>query len=165
MISSFIIVIIINFFVLSSFPLNSFFLSYREGSTVLRRTLSTNMNQLAVNGINNSPQLLLTKCSNVQTFGMGNHHHKFNNDMPPLLKTTEAQQFNPPSPPRHSVEEISLMSLEKDLRSLDENVNQVNTVNNKIKNGTSGNGRRNIIATSLLRLKILKFRQKNPTTL
>lgn len=134
---------------------------------MLRRTLSTNMNQLAVNGINNSPQLLLTKCPNVQTFGMGNHHHhhKFNNDMPPLLKTTEAQQFNPPSPPRHSVEEISLMSLEKDLRSLDENVNQVNTVNNKIKNGTSGNGRRNIIATSLLRLKILKFRQKNPTTL
>lgn len=138
---------------------------------MLRRTISTNMNQLAVNGMNNSPQLLLPKCSNVQTFGMSNHHHlhhhKFNSsEMPPLLaKTTEPQQFNPPSPPQHSVEEISLMSLEKDLRSLDENVNQVNTVNNKIKNGTNGNGRKNIIATSLLRLKILKFRQKNPTTL
>lgn len=138
---------------------------------MLRRTISTNMNQLAVNGINNSPQLLLTKCSNVQTFGMSNHHHhhhannKFNSEMPPLLLKTEPQQFNPPSPPRHSVEEISLMSLEKDLRSLDENVNQVNTLNNKIKNGSNGNGRKNIIATSLLRLKILKFRQKNPTTL
>ncbi|XP_063709384.1 gonadotropin-releasing hormone receptor [Culicoides brevitarsis] len=131
-----------------------------EGSTVLRRTLSTNMNQLAVNG--HSPQL--------KTFN-GSNHHKHNHE--PLLAKTHSQGHDPPlnqtpSPPmtqRHSVEEISLMSLEKDLRSLDENVNQVNNaVNNKIKNGTTAN-RKNIIAASLLRLKILKFRQKNPTTL
>lgn len=96
----------------------SIFICCREGSTVLRRTLSTNLNQVVavVNGgtgtggiSGNGNQPIINPCLHTPMIKV-----KQNGDHDRLTK------ISPQS--TNAQEEISLMSL-KDLRSFDENVN------------------------------------------
>lgn len=77
----------------------------REGSTYLHRSMSTNA----------------TVCRNIHNITPPNNNNKLTNSQTNLHDSEWKHQ-----------EEISLMSLEKDLRTLDESVNQIN-IRNKSK--------------------------------
>lgn len=92
----------------------------REGSTVLRRTLSTNLNQAAAviaNGGNHYP---FNPCLHVPIVKVKQNGEKDQHKLP--QQHQQQQKISPQS--NVPQEEISLMSL-KDLQNFDENVNQI----------------------------------------
>lgn len=117
------------------------------------------MNNIATNCIT---QNFTTRPSSL-TNNRCNNHVAHQTSIERELQRQHSKGYTPPS---HSnvEEEISLMSLEKDLRSLDENVNQINASNGRHRNNKrtsiNGNNRKNLFTSSLLKFKIFSFKKK-----